>query len=51
MSVYDTWYKEVDGWLIHYCEVCNAEITAQTSQDLRTELDKHKLFVACSSGY
>lgn len=50
-QVYDTWYHEVDGWLIHYCEMCNAEIAGKTPQDLRDALDKHKLFVNCKSGY
>lgn len=51
MKVYDTWYHEVDGWLVHYCEMCNGEITGRTPQELHDALDKHKIFVACGKGY
>ena len=51
MKVYDTWYHEVDGWLVHYCEMCNAEISGRTAQELHDQMDKHKLFVACNKGY
>ena len=51
MKVYDTWYKEVDGWLVHFCEVCNAEIAGRDVVELHKQLEQHKLFVACVKGY
>lgn len=51
MRVYDTWYHEIDGWLVHFCEICNAEIAGKTPQELHTALNNHKLFVSCSKGY
>jgi predicted RNase H-like HicB family nuclease len=51
MKVYDTWVKYIDGWFVHYCELCNAEIAGKTPEELHEQLDKHKLFVACSKGY
>jgi hypothetical protein len=47
MKIYDTWYHEVDGWLVHYCEMCNAEVMARNERELHEQLEKHKLFVSC----
>jgi uncharacterized protein with PIN domain len=51
MKVYDTWYTWVNGWFVHRCELCNAEIAGRTQEEMHEALDKHKMFVACSKGY
>jgi hypothetical protein len=47
MKVYDTWYKEIDGWLVHFCEMCNAEIAGKNEIDLHEQMQRHKLYVSC----
>jgi hypothetical protein len=48
--IYDTWYTEVDGYLVHHCEYCGAEIAGTDPKELSFRLNQHKMFVDCTKG-